>query len=221
MVAAARAGGQLKAPPRVGVARTGSAQVDDRGQVLFLLEVGRADPLARQRSCDAAVQVGGSHLDGVARDDTGVEAVEPARPPVVPGPILHYRVVMDAVAPRVPERAVRDLVHPDRARRRLVDLEGIPGPTPPPVGPGHRIARALDLGQRGQQIGRHDGRGMLAEERPVPPPGLGRRLVERAAHREKHLGGLANHLVHPVHRQYEHQNDGRPRDEPDRQRRGP
>src|SRR3989449_7099464 len=37
-----------------------------------------------------------------------------------------------------------------------------------------------------------------AENRLVLPPRLGRRLGERAAHREEQLGGLADDLVAPV-----------------------
>ena len=57
--------------------------------------------------------------------------------------------------------------------------------------PRHRIARALDLGERGEQLGRdHRGR-MLAEERSVLAPGRSRRLRQGLTDGEEHLGRLA------------------------------
>src|SRR5213594_4310011 len=56
VVAALLAGRQPEGAARVDVARAGAAQVDDRGQVLLLLERGGGDALARQRARDAAIQ---------------------------------------------------------------------------------------------------------------------------------------------------------------------
>src|SRR5207247_5914052 len=88
VVAAPLAGGQPEAAPRVGVARPGAAEMDDGGQILLLAERGRGDPQAPERTGDAPVQQGGRQLDGVARHDARVGAVEPARPEVVPRALL-------------------------------------------------------------------------------------------------------------------------------------
>jgi hypothetical protein len=61
---------------------------------------------------------------------------------------------------------------------------------------------------------------VLAEERPVLPPRLGRRLRERAAHREEQLGRLPDHRVHPVDGGPDHENDDRDGEDPDRRERG-
>src|SRR5437870_186356 len=49
-------GSQSKSPTRVRVARPGAAQVDDRCQILLLLERGGAHSLPRDRARDASVQ---------------------------------------------------------------------------------------------------------------------------------------------------------------------
>src|SRR5262245_1045700 len=110
----ARRGGQLEAAPRIGVARGRPAQVDEGGHVLLLLERSAEDAPPRQRPLDLAIEIGRGHFDGVAGDGAGVQAVEPARAPVVPGAVLDHDMVVDAVALRVTERRIRDLVHPYR-----------------------------------------------------------------------------------------------------------
>jgi hypothetical protein len=59
----------------------------------------------------------------------------------------------------------------------------------PPVGPGHQVARGLDLGERGQKVRRDDGRGVLVEERFVLPPRSGGD-VESVPLTEDELGRL-------------------------------
>jgi hypothetical protein len=76
----------------------------------------------------------------------------------------------------------------------------VPGHAPTPVGARDRVARAFDLRQRCEQLGRHHRGGMLAEDRPVFSPRLRRRLGERAVQGKEQLGGLAQSLVHPVRR---------------------
>src|SRR5437879_7893165 len=125
MVAALLAGDQPKAAPCVGVAHSGSAEVNDCGQILLLLESGSSDPLAPHRACDATMQQSRCQFDGVARNNASVEAIKPARSHVVPGTLLHHHMAVDAVSLRFAERSVRDLIHTDRARRRLIQLEGI------------------------------------------------------------------------------------------------
>src|SRR5206468_11327249 len=116
VVAAALAGAQPEAPRRIGVASPRSAQVDDGGQILLSLRRGRDDTAAPDRARDLAIQQGRGHLDGVARHDPTVEGVEPARRRIEPGALLDHDVVVDAVAPRLAEGRVGDLVHADRAR---------------------------------------------------------------------------------------------------------
>src|SRR5262245_62306620 len=127
MVAAPLAGREAKAPARVGVARTGAAQVDHRGEILLLLERGVGNPLATERARNAAVQERGRQLDRVTGYDARVETVEPARSHVMPGAHLDHHVVVDAVALGLLERRVGDLVHADRARRRPVHRTRVPG----------------------------------------------------------------------------------------------
>ena len=219
MVAAPLVGGQPEAAPCIGLARPGAAQVNHCGQILLLLE--RGAPLASHRARDAAIQQGCCQLNGVARHDASVEAVEPARVRVVPGSILDHDMVVDAVLLRLAERPVSDLIHADCARRRLVQLERIPRQAPPPVRPCHRVAPALDLSKRGQKRGRDNNGRMLAEERLVSPPCLGRGFAEGAAYRKVELGRLADRLVHPVNSRPSYQNDDRTDEDPNRQRRGP
>src|SRR5216117_3934958 len=125
-----------------------------------------------------AIEMTSALLDRMAGDDAGVEGVEPARGRVVPWTVSDHGVVVDAVALRVPERGVGDLEHSHRARRRAVQLERIPARAPAPARARDGIARALDLGERGEQLGRDHGGGMLAKERSVLAPGLERRLRE-------------------------------------------
>src|SRR5574341_416803 len=179
VVAAPFAGGQAKAARGIGAAGSGSTEVDHCGQILLLLERGSGYPPVPNRACNGAIQEGRSQLNGMAWQDAGVEAVEPARFQVVPGAVFHHQVVVDAVAFRFAERPVGDLVHADRARRRLVQLQGIPCQLPTPVGPGHGVPPALHLGERSQQFGCDDRGRMLAEERSVLLPRLGGALVER------------------------------------------
>ena len=133
------------------------------------------------------------------------------------GPSSHHHVVVDAVALGFLERGIGDLVHADGARGRLVELERIPRQPPPPVRPRHRVAGALDLRQGGQQIRRHGGRGVLAEERPVAAPGLAGVLDKRTADREEQLGRLADDLVRPVQRPPQPDDDHAGEEEPERQ----
>ena len=131
-----------------------------------------------QRARDVSVEQGRGQLDRMARHDAAVETVEPARFHVLPGAILDHHVIVDAVALCLAERPVGDLVHADRARRRLVERKGIPRPLPPPVCPRHRVPSPLDLRQRSQQFRCDDRSRMLAEERSVFVPRLGGTLVE-------------------------------------------
>ena len=162
----------------IGPSGPGTTEMNHSAQVLLLLERDRADLSRSYRLGDPSIQQRRSQLDGMAWHDARVEAVEPARSQVVPRADLDHHVVVDAIARRLAEGPVGDLKHANRARRRLVPLQGIPHQLPSPVCPCHRIPSALDLRQRGKEL-RCDGRGrMLAEEGFVLLPRLDRAFVE-------------------------------------------
>src|SRR6202048_4404567 len=98
---------------------------------------------------------------------------------------------MDAIASRLGEGAVGDLVHSYCARCGAVYVErlGVEGqaPGPAPVSEHHRIAGTLDLPERRQQFGGYHVGGIFSKEGSVLAPCLGRRLVQRAAHRKEKL----------------------------------
>lgn len=106
MVAAALVGQETKVPFCVVTARPGTAEMDDRRQVLLLLE-------RRGSLSDGfrymTVEVRGGHLDRVARDDSGVETVEPTGIEVVPRAVFDDHMVVDTVALPFLKRAVGDL----------------------------------------------------------------------------------------------------------------
>ena len=116
---------QPKPASRVVVARAGAAQMDHRSQLLLVLERsgGHSVPLERDR--DTPIEVGRCEFDSVSRQHSGIQAIEPARSPTIPRPILRDSVIVNAIAPRFCKRAVGHLVHPDGARRRPVHLEGL------------------------------------------------------------------------------------------------
>jgi NAD(P)-dependent dehydrogenase (short-subunit alcohol dehydrogenase family) len=103
-------------------------------------------------------------------------------------------VIADAGLARLGEGRVGHLVHAAGARGRTADRQRIPGQAPAPISARERIARALDLRQRRQQLRRDRGGRILAEERPVFLPGLGRQLVERAGQPEE-IGEAAAYLA--------------------------
>ena len=155
MVTAALMGGETKVPLRVIAACPGTAEMDDGGQVLLLLECHGS---VANQFCHVAVKKRGRQLNRVAWDNSGIETVEPTRVEVVPRPIFDNHMVMDTVALRFLKRAVGDLEHADCRRGRLVPLEGIRGDeAPPPVGSSHGIAGALGLSQGREQFGCNSG----------------------------------------------------------------
>ena len=116
---------QPKTASCVVVARANAAQVDHRSQLLLVLECsgGRSVPLEGHR--DTPVEVGRCEFDSVTRHDPGIQAIEPARSPTIPGPILRDGMIVNAVEPRFCKRSVGHLIHPDGARSRPVHLEGL------------------------------------------------------------------------------------------------
>ena len=201
MRAAVLAGDDAELAPRVRIAGRSAAQVNHRGQVLLLLQAGAGDAVALDDAGDPAIEERRGHLGGMARHHAQVQAVEPARAPVVPRPVGDHGVVADAVALRLEVSRVGDLVHADRARRGPVELERLGRRAPAPLRRRHRVARAFGLRERGEELGAHHGGGVVAEDRLVPAPGFRRHLVQRAAHREKQLGRLARDLVERVDRE--------------------
>ena len=95
MVTAALVSQETKVPFCVVTAGPGAAEVNDCGQVLFLLECRRSLSHCFR---DMAVEVCGGQLDGVAWDDSGVETVEPTGVEVVPWSLFNDHMVVNAVA---------------------------------------------------------------------------------------------------------------------------
>jgi hypothetical protein len=86
VVAASLAASESEAPARVSVTGAVSAQVDDRREVLPLLQRGGRNAVAGEDARDRAIQQRGGHLHSMSGHHTCVERVEPARVRVVPGP---------------------------------------------------------------------------------------------------------------------------------------
>lgn len=122
MVTAALVGDETKVPLRIVTTRPSAAKMDDRGQILLLLE--RCRPLS-DRFRYVTVEERGGQLDRMARNDPGVEAVEPTGVEVVPRPVFDDDMVMDTIALSFLKRAVGDLKHADCRRGRLVPLEWV------------------------------------------------------------------------------------------------
>src|SRR5258706_3075282 len=104
-------------------------------------------------------------------------------------------MIMNALPPRLGKGPVRDLIHPNCARRRPIHVERFALQRPAPVSPRHGIAGAFDLREGGEQVCGNDVRGMFFEDGAVFLPRLGRRLIQRAADREEQFRWLAHDLV--------------------------
>ena len=96
--------------------------MDDRGQVLLLLECCRS---IRDQFYHVLVQERRGHLDRVAWNDSGVEIVEPTGVEVVPRAVFDDYMAMDTVTFPFLKRTVGDLEHADCRRGRLVPIKGI------------------------------------------------------------------------------------------------
>ena len=110
---------------RIVVASAGAAQVDHRSQLLLVLECGGGYSVPLERDRDTPIEVGRCKFDSMSRHDPGIQAIEPARSPTIPRPILRDSVIVNAIAPRFCKRSIGHLVHPDSARSRPVHLEGL------------------------------------------------------------------------------------------------
>src|SRR3990167_3999903 len=108
------------------MAGSGPTEVNQGREILLLPERDPAAQPGADRLGDGAIERGRGHFDGMARQDARVEAVEPTGIQVVPGAVLDHHMVVDTITRRLAKGPVRDLIHPNRARRRLVPLEWIP-----------------------------------------------------------------------------------------------
>lgn len=201
------------------MAGPGSTEVYQGREILLL---SKSDPAAQpgaDRLGDRAIERGRGHFDGMARQDAGVEAVEPTGVQIVPGAVLDDHVVVDTVARRLAEGPVCDLIHADRARRRLVPLKRIPRKMPAPVGPRHRIARSLRLRQRRQQLGGDDRGRMFAEERAVFLPGFDGTFVEGPVQGKEDFARLVERVIGPVDAEPQEEKEDGNHDGPHRRRR--
>ena len=212
MVTAALVSQETKVPFCVVTARPGAAEVDDRSQILFLLECRRSLSHCFR---DMAVEVCCGQLDCVAWNDSGVETVEPTGVEVVPGPLFNNHMVMDTVTLPFLKRAIGDLKHADCRRGRLVPLKRIRrDEAPPPVGSGHGITGTLGLGQGGQQFRCHNGCRMCLKQLTVFSPCLAGTLSERILHRKEQFRRFVERVIGPIDAQQDDEEkagtDGQP-----------
>src|SRR5581483_3585307 len=147
VIAALLASRQPQPSAHVEVTSPLPAQMNDRSQVLLLLQGGKTHAAREQSLGHGAVEICGCHLDRIARDYAHVETVEPARMPIVPAAVLDDVMVVNAIVLRLRKRPIRQLVHAHRARGRAVYLEGMRSPRPAPVGTDDRVAGSFHLSQ--------------------------------------------------------------------------
>lgn len=174
--------------------------MNHRRQFLLLSQAG----LLGAAGCDqidySAMQVRRGQFGRVARQRSGVQAIEPAGAWIVPRSIVHDLMIVDAVLSRLGKSPVGDLKHADSARPRTINFKRVPGPTPAPIGAGDRIPAAFDLRQSGEEFRSDNARGMLLEQGSVTLPGRFRALCQCAADGREELAGLAHDLIDPVER---------------------
>ncbi len=212
MIAAALAGQHFEVAPRESGGGTRAAEMDEGGEILLLLCACLHAISAGENIGDIAVEIDGCELDRMARDRADVEEGRTAAG-------LHNRMVPDAELCCLGIGAIDHLVEADGARRRLVDRERVEAPSPAPIGAVHRIARTLDLRQRGQQFRRDRIGGVGAKQRPVLPPCFGRLLVEPVTDEGEQLGGLEDHVIEEVHERDHCQQDRHAARDPNHPRR--
>ena len=157
-----------------------------------------------------AVEIHRCELDGMARERANIGAEAAAG--------IGDGVVPDAESRGLGVGPVGHLEQADGAGGGLVERERIKTPSPAPIGAIHRIARALDLRQRGQEFGRDRMGGVSVEQRPVLPPRLRRFLVEPVADEEEQLGWLVDHVIDQVRQREDRQHDRDAASDPNRPR---
>ena len=107
---------QFEPAPDMRIARCGAAKMDERSEFLLLPNRSGSHVVTLKNARHVVIQIGRRELDGMRGYDTGVEAVEPARMPGIPSSILNHGVVVDAKAPGLRKRSVRNLIHAHGAR---------------------------------------------------------------------------------------------------------
>lgn len=133
VIAAALAGDHLKVTACVGQGGTCAAEMDQRGEILFLLRACLHIARKRKNRSHVAVQIHRCQLDGVARDRADIEAGEPAA-------AIRDRVAADTEPDSLGVGRIGHLVEADGAGGGLVKREGIEAQSPAPVGARDRIA---------------------------------------------------------------------------------
>jgi len=116
----------LKAARGEGLSSLGSAQVNHSSEFLLLRRAGLCCAASSQSIDHALVQVRRGHFGRMARQSSGIEAIEPAGTRIVPRTFSPDGVIPNAIFPRLCERTVGDLKHADRARGRTVDFKQAP-----------------------------------------------------------------------------------------------
>jgi hypothetical protein len=106
VISAALMCNQAQPAPRIPVTRAGTAQVNQRCEILFLPQRRSLDARIGERLGDLAVEIRGRQLDGMRGDDACIQAIEPTRVKVVPRAVLDDDMIVDAVVPRLRERTV-------------------------------------------------------------------------------------------------------------------
>ncbi len=101
MVAAALVAGQPEFACGIGAAGSGSTEMNHGGQILLSPERHLAHSLRSYDLHNLPIEQRCRQLDGMARQDAGIETVEPAGLQVVPRAVLDYDVVVDAIAGRL------------------------------------------------------------------------------------------------------------------------
>lgn len=200
MIATALAGHHLKMTAREGRGGTRAAEMNEGGEILPLARAWLYIADAGENLSDMAVQIHGRQLDGMARDRADIKTGEAAA-------AIHDGMIPDAESRGLAESSIGHLKEADGAGGGLVDCERIETPSPAPIGAVYRIARTLDLRQRGQQFRRDRAGGIGAEQRPVLPPRLGRLLVEPVTDEGEQLGWLVVHVIDEIHERGDRKHD--------------
>ena len=104
-----------KAARGEGLASFQSTQVNHGSQFLLLRQTGLGRATSSHSIDHALVQIRGGHFDRMTRENSRIEAIEPAGTQIGPRTFGRNRVIPDAILPGLGERSVGDLKHADRA----------------------------------------------------------------------------------------------------------
>jgi hypothetical protein len=211
VIAAALAGHRPKTAAHKSPGGPGAAQMDEGGEILFLLRARDRARRGGEHAGHLAIEIDRRKRDGVAGQRPGVEALEPA--------IGHDDMPADAGARGLGKGRVGHLEQADGARGGPVPCGRIPAPPPAPVGARDRIAGALGLRQCRQQFGRDVVSGEFAEPGAVLPPGVGGLFVEHFVGEKQQLGRFSHHLPAEVDQRQGDQDCGHDNSDAERFRR--